>query len=157
VTSGSMRVFADEIFYNLHIILRVELELALFEKRITVEEIPTEWARLSEEFPGVRPGDDAEGVLQDAHWTGGALGYFPSYTLGNLYAASLFSVLRECFSDLDHLIEQGDFAPILNFLRERVHQNGHLYETPDLLHKAVGDRDHVADLLSYLGERYTDS
>jgi carboxypeptidase Taq len=156
VTSGSIRIFADEISYNLHIILRFEMELALFEKRITVEEVPDEWARLSEQFLGVRPVDDAEGVLQDAHWAGGAFGYFPSYTLGNLYAASLFSVLRECFPDLDHLIEQGDFAPILNFLRERVHQNAHLYETPDLLRKVVGDRDHVADLLSYLRERYAD-
>ena len=157
VTSGSIRVFADEISYNLHIILRFELELALFEKQITVEEIPAEWARLSEAFLGVRPGDDAEGALQDAHWAGGAFGYFPSYTLGNLYAASLFAVLRECFPDLEHRIEQGDFAPIVNVLRERIHRQGHLYETPDLLRKAVGDRDHVADLLSYLRERYTDS
>ncbi len=157
VTSGSIRVFADEISYNLHIILRFELELALFEKRITVEEIPTEWAKLSDQFLGVQPGDDAEGVLQDAHWAGGAFGYFPSYSLGNLYAASLFAVLRECFPDLDHRIEQGDFAPIVNFLRERIHRQGHLYETPDLLRKAVGDRDHVADLLRYLRERYSDS
>lgn len=157
VTSGSIRIFADEISYNLHIILRFEMELALFEKRITVEDVPAEWARLSEQFLGVQPGDDAEGVLQDAHWAGGAFGYFPSYTLGNLYAASLFAVLRECFSDLEHRVEQGDFVSILNFLRERIHHLGHLYETPELLQKAVGARDHVADLLSYLRERYTDS
>jgi carboxypeptidase Taq len=78
-------------------------------------------------------------------------------TLGNLYAASLFAVLRECFSDLEHRVEQGDFVSILNFLRERIHHLGHLYETPEILQKAVGARDHVADLLSYLRERYTDS
>ena len=157
VTSGSIRVFADEISYNLHIILRFEMELALLEKRITVEEVPAEWAKLSEQFLGVRPGDDAEGALQDAHWAGGAFGYFPSYTLGNLYAASLYAVLRECFTDLERRIEEGDFSPILNFLRERVHHHGHLYETPDLMQKVVGDRDYVADLLSYLQERYADS
>jgi carboxypeptidase Taq len=157
VTSGSIRIFADEISYNLHIILRFEMELALLEKSITVEDVPAQWARLSEQFLGLRPRDDAEGVLQDAHWAGGAFGYFPSYTLGNLYAASIYSVLRECFPDFDQRIERGDFPSILNFLRERVHQKGNLYETPDLLRKAVGDRDHVADLLSYLRERYTAS
>ncbi|MDH5429032.1 MAG: carboxypeptidase M32, partial [Nitrospirota bacterium] len=154
VTSGSIRIFADEISYNLHIILRFEMEVALVEKSITVEEVPAEWARLSEAFFGVQPKDDAEGALQDAHWAGGAFGYFPSYTLGNLYAASLFAVLRESFPDLEQRIERGDFSPILNFLRERVHQHGHLYETPELLQRAVGDRNHVADLLGYLRERY---
>lgn len=154
VTSGSIRVFAEEVSYNLHIILRFEMELALMERRMTVEEIPAEWANLSEQYLGVRPKDDAEGVLQDAHWAGGAFAYFPSYTLGNLYAASLFAVLRECYPDLEQRIEKGDFATILNFLRERVHRHGHLYETPDLLRRAVGTRDHVEDLLSYLRERY---
>ena len=153
-TSGSIRIFADEISYNLHIILRFEMELALLEKRITVEDVPGEWATLSEKFLGIRPRDDAEGVLQDAHWAGGAFGYFPSYTLGNLYAASIFALLRECFPDLENHIEQGDFEPILKFLRERIHRHGHLYETPDLLRKAVGDRDHVSDLVTYLRERY---
>jgi len=155
VTSGSIRVFADEISYNLHIILRFEMELALIEKRMTVKEVPAEWAQLSERFLGVRPKDDAEGVLQDAHWAGGAFGYFPSYTLGNLYAASLYAVLGENFSDLEHCVENGDFGSILNLLRERVHCHGHLYETPELLENAVGVRDHVKDLLCYLRERYT--
>jgi carboxypeptidase Taq len=154
VTSGSIRIFAEEVSYNLHIILRFEMEVALLERRITVEDVPAEWARLSGQFLGVRPKDDAEGVLQDAHWAGGAFGYFPSYTLGNLYAASLFAVIRKSFPDLEHRIEEGDFATILNFLRERIHCHGHLYETPDLLRKAVGTRDHVEDLLSYLRERY---
>ncbi len=130
------------------------MEVALLERRITVENVPAEWARLSEQYLGVRPKDDAEGALQDAHWAGGAFGYFPSYTLGNLYGASLFAVLRERFPDFEHRVEEGDFATILNFLRERIHSHGHLYETPDLLRKAVGTRDHVEDLLSYLRERY---
>ncbi|WNM61174.1 carboxypeptidase M32 [Candidatus Nitrospira neomarina] len=156
VTSGSIRIFAEEVSYNLHIIFRFEMEVALLERRITVEDVPAEWTRLSEQFLGVRPKDDAEGVLQDAHWAGGAFGYFPSYTLGNLYAASLFAVLRKSFPDLEHRIEEGDFVTILKFLRERIHRQGHLHETPDLLQKAVGTRDHVEDLLSYLRERYVD-
>ncbi len=155
VNSGCIRIFADEISYNLHIILRFEMELGLVERRMTVEDVPAEWARLSEAFLGIQPKDDAEGALQDAHWAGGAFGYFPSYTLGNLYAASLFAVLQECVPDLEYHIEQGDFSLILNFLRERIHQQGHLYETAELLQRAVGDRDHVADLLGYLRERYT--
>lgn len=154
VTPGVIRVFAEEVSYNLHIILRFEMELALMEGRITVEEVPAEWDRLSEQLLGVRPEDDAEGVLQDAHWAGGAFGYFPSYALGNLYAASLYAVLRDCYPDLEQRIENGDFSTILIFLRERVHRQGHLYETPDLLQQAVGTRNHVEDLLSYLRERY---
>ncbi|MCA9468979.1 MAG: carboxypeptidase M32 [Nitrospira sp.] len=155
ITSGSIRIFAEEVSYNLHIILRFEIEVALLERRITVEEVPGEWARLSEQFLGVRPKDDAEGVLQDAHWAGGAFGYFPSYTLGNLYAASIFAQLRECYPDLDRHLEKGNFSIILNFLRERIHRQGHLFETPELLEKSVGHRDHVHDLLDYLRERYT--
>lgn len=154
VTSGSIRIFSDEVSYNLHIILRFEMELALLEKRITVEEAPGEWEKLSEQYLGIRPSDAAEGILQDAHWAGGAFGYFPSYTLGNLYAASLFATLHKSIPDMDERITKGDFAPILHFLRERIHHHGHLYDTPDLLQKAVGTRDHVKDLLAYLQERY---
>jgi len=154
VTSGSIRIFSDELSYNLHIILRFEMELALLEKRISVADAAGEWERLSEQYLGIRPSDDAQGILQDAHWAGGAFGYFPSYTLGNLYAASLFAELRTCVADLEQQIAVGNFAPILQFLRDRIHKFGHLYETPELLHKAVGRRDHVQDLLHYLEERY---
>ncbi|MDT7043877.1 carboxypeptidase M32 [Candidatus Nitronereus thalassa] len=154
VNSGSIRIFSDEVSYNLHIILRFEMELALLEKRITVNEAPGEWEKLSEQYLGIRPSDPAEGILQDAHWAGGAFGYFPSYTLGNLYAASLFAKLHECIPNLGHQITEGNFAPTLQFLRERIHHHGHLYETPDLLQKAVGTRDHVKDLLAYLQGRY---
>lgn len=154
VTDGSIRIFADEVSYNLHIILRVEMEIALFEKRLRVRDVPAEWARLSHAFLGVSPQDDAEGALQDAHWAGGAFGYFPSYTLGNLYAASLFAVLRETLPDLDARVEAGDFSCVLSFLRDRIHQHGCLHDTPELLRAAVGERDHVRDLLTYLGDRY---
>ena len=154
VTSGSIRIFSDELSYNLHIILRFEMELALLEKRISVADAAGEWEKLSEQYLGIRPSDNAQGILQDAHWAGGAFGYFPSYTLGNLYAASLFNELRVCVPDLEQHIAAGNFTLILKFLRDRIHQMGHLYETPELLHKAVGARDHVQDLLCYLEERY---
>jgi carboxypeptidase Taq len=154
VTSGSIRIFSDEVSYNLHIILRFEMELALLEKRITVEEAPGEWEKLSEQYLGIRPADPAEGILQDAHWAGGAFGYFPSYTLGNLYAASLFAKLHECAPDLGLQIREGNFAPTLQFLRERIHHQGHIYDTPELLQKTVGTQDHVKDLLAYLQGRY---
>jgi carboxypeptidase Taq len=154
VTSGSIRIFSDELSYNLHIILRFEMELALLEKRISVADAAGEWEKLSEQYLGIRPSDNAQGILQDAHWAGGAFGYFPSYTLGNLYAASLFNELRVCVPDLEQHIAAGNFTLILKFLHDRIHQMGHLYETPELLHKAVGARDHVQDLLCYLEERY---
>lgn len=153
VVPGLVRVFADEVTYNLHIIIRFELELALFEDKLTVDELPVAWNQKYHEYLGVTPPDDARGVLQDVHWSGAAFGYFPSYTLGNLYAASLGAAIEEAIPDLWRRVERGDFAPILGWLREHIHQKGHLLEAPEIVRAAVGDRDHVEDLLTYLWGR----
>lgn len=154
VARGLIRVRADEVTYNLHIVIRFELELALFERTLDVDDLPEAWNARYADYLGVTPPDAAQGVLQDVHWSGAAFGYFPSYTLGNLYAASLGRALLERQPDLWARVEAGDFAPILAFLRERVHAKGHLEEAPSIVRDAVGERDHVEDLLAYLWGRH---
>lgn len=153
VERGLIRVSADEVTYNLHIIIRFELELALFERKLAVRDLPEAWNAKYREYLGITPPDDAHGVLQDVHWSSAAFGYFPSYTLGNLYAASFGAAMRKDLPDLDSRIEHGDFAAILSWLREKVHRQGHLLESPEIVRHAVGDRDHVEDLLTYLWDR----
>lgn len=154
VQRGLIRVKADEVTYNLHIIIRFELELALFERTLDVKDLPEAWNARYAEYLGVTPPNAAQGVLQDVHWSGAAFAYFPSYTLGNLYAASLGAALTQALPDLWQRVEVGDFAPILAFLRERIHGKGHLEEAPQIVRAAVGDRDHVEDLLAYLWGRH---
>lgn len=154
VERGLIRVTADEITYNLHIIIRVELELALFERTLRVEELPEAWNARYQEYLGVLPPSVSQGVLQDVHWSAAAIGYFPSYTLGNLYAASLGAALEEAHPGVWSHVEAGDFAPILAFLRERVHSKGHLDEAPDIVRAAAGERDSVEDLIAHLWRRH---
>lgn len=154
VERGLIRVRADEVTYNLHIIVRFELELALFEGRLKVAELPEAWNARYEEYLGVRPERDADGVLQDVHWSSGAFGYFPSYTLGNLYAASLGATLEQKLPDLWERVGAGDFAPILEFLREKVHRRGHLLDAQEIVDEAVGERDHVEDFVAQLWARH---
>jgi carboxypeptidase Taq len=154
VSPGLIRIHADEVTYNLHIIIRFELEVALFEGRLRVQDLPEAWNERYRELLGVVPPNDALGVLQDVHWSGAAFGYFPSYTLGNLYAASMGAVLEREQPELWSQVERGEFSPILEWLRARVHGLGYLQEAPDLVRAAVGDRDHVEDLVAYLWGRH---
>jgi carboxypeptidase Taq len=154
VVPGPVRVTADEVTYNLHIIVRFEIELALFEGSLKVNDLPDAWNEKYERYLGITPKDAATGVLQDIHWSGGAFAYFPSYTLGNLYAASFGCVIEQQIPDLWDQIEAGSFEPILTWLRENVHSKGHLLDSPDLVRSVVGDRDHVEDLLGYLWGRH---
>lgn len=154
VERGLIRVQADEVTYNLHVIVRFELELSLFEGELAVADLPEAWNARYAEYLGVKPDDDAKGVLQDVHWSGAAFGYFPSYTLGNLYASSLGATLERELPDLWERVEGGDFAPVLAFLREKVHDHGHVLEAPQIVKDAVGERDHVQDLLDYLWARH---
>ncbi len=151
---GLIRVKADEVTYNLHIVIRFELELALFERTLDVRDLPEAWNARYAEYLGVTPPDVSVGVLQDVHWSGAAFGYFPSYTLGNLYAASLGAALLEAQPDLWERAGAGDFRAILAFLRERIHAKGHIAEAPQILRAAIGDRDSVEDLIGYLWNRH---
>lgn len=154
VERGLIRVEADEVTYNLHIVIRFELELAIVEGTIGVGELPEAWNARYREYLGVTPPDDAQGVLQDVHWSGASFGYFPSYTLGNLYAASLGATLEARLPDLWARVEAGELGAVLAFLREHVHSKGHVDEAPAIVRAAVGERDSVEDLVAHLWRRH---
>ena len=153
VERSLIRVQADEATYNLHIVIRFELELKLLTGEIQVADLPDAWNDAYANLLGIRPSTPNEGVLQDVHWSNGLFGYFPSYTIGNLYAASFRYQMEEDVPDLWNRIAQGDFTPALQWLREKVHVHGHIQDAPEIFLAAVGDRDPVADLMAHLRSR----
>ncbi len=154
VHRNPIRVDADEVTYNLHILLRFELEKGLFDGSIAVADLPEAWKELSRDIIGLTPRNDAEGVLQDVHWSGGAFGYFPSYCLGNMMAAQLWYALRDDLPDLDDHIGAGQFAAIRDWLREKIHRHGRRFDTDELTRRATGGALGPEALLRYLKERY---
>jgi carboxypeptidase Taq len=148
-----IRVEADETTYNLHIVLRFELELALIEGALAVDDLPHEWNEGIHRLFGLDVPDDAHGVLQDVHWGAGLIGYFPTYTLGNLIAAQLWETLRRELPELDAQIERGDFAPLRAWLRDHIHVHGRKLPPPELLDRVTGQELAVAPFLRYLRER----
>lgn len=132
------RVDSDEVTYDLHIILRFDLELALIRGDLRVADLPGAWREGSEALLGVTPANDAEGCLQDIHWAWGMFGYFPTYTLGNIYAAQLAEALEVAEGPLDDLIRGGRLDVVLGFMRDRVHRHGSTYATPELMERATG-------------------
>ncbi len=153
VERSLIRIFADEATYNLHIIARFGLEVAILEGTLQAADLPDAWDNAYRSVVGVVATNPKEGVLQDVHWSGGAFGYFPSYTLGNLYAASFGAKIEEDLPTLWQDVERGEFAGVLAWLRTHVHQKGHFVDAPDLVRGVVGDRDPVTDLMDHLWER----
>lgn len=154
VRLNPIRVDSDEVTYNLHILLRFEIEKALFQGELAIADLPAAWNRLSQEIIGLTPKNDAEGVLQDVHWSGGAFGYFPSYCLGNMLAAQLWYAAREQLPELEEQLAKGNYGGLLDWLRNQVHQYGRLYRTPELIRKVTGKTISPEDLIRYLKERY---
>jgi len=149
-----IRVDADEATYNLHIMLRFELEMALLEGSLAVNDLPQAWDDKFEAYFAVRPPDDAKGVLQDVHWSAGYIGYFPTYSLGNLMAAQLWDKINSDIPDLDKQIEQAKFGDLLVWLRENIHQHGAKYEPLELLERVVGTNLDVEPYLQYLETKF---
>ncbi|MBC7098126.1 carboxypeptidase M32 [Candidatus Bipolaricaulota bacterium] len=154
VRPSPVRVEADEVTYNLHIALRFELELALIEGRLSVERLPERWNQAMESYLGIIPPDDARGVLQDVHWSGGMFGYFPSYMLGNLYAAQLMAAAEHAIPDLWDKVASGDMRPLLAWLREEVHAHGRIYPPEELMKRATGEGLTPRPFLDYLKRKY---
>jgi len=150
----TIRTESDEVTYNLHIILRFELEKRLFDGGLEVSDLPDAWNALSVELMGLTPKNDGEGVLQDVHWSGGAFGYFPSYCLGNMIAAQLWNTINAEMPDLEREFEKGDFSSLLTWLREKIHYQGQRYDTMALIRRVTGETITPAPFLSYLRERY---
>lgn len=134
-----VRVEADEVTYDLHIILRFELEKALIEKELEPGDLPAEWNRRFKEALGIEVPDDRHGCLQDIHWSLGAFGYFPTYTLGNLNAAQIFQAARKALPDLENDLAGGRYGPLLEWLREKIHRHGRRYLPKDLVARATGE------------------
>jgi carboxypeptidase Taq len=152
-----IRVEADETTYNLHIVLRFELELALMEGTLPVDELPHAWTEGMHRLLGLDVPDDARGVLQDVHWGAGLIGYFPTYALGNLTAAQLWESLRADLPEIDTELERGEFGPLQAWLREHVHAHGRKLPPPELLARVTGQELAVAPFLRYLREKLTDA
>lgn len=149
-----IRTESDEVTYNLHIILRFELERALFANRLRVEDLPQAWREMSRDLLGLVPADDAHGVLQDVHWSGGAFGYFPSYCLGNMIAAQLWQVVRRALPGLEDDFARGEFSRLLGWLRQNIHSHGKRFDTRELVRRVAGEELSPRHLLDYLRERY---
>ena len=149
-----IRVEADEATYALHVILRFELEVALIEGDLAVADVPAAWNERMHELLGVPVPDDAHGCLQDVHWAWGELGYFPTYTLGDIASAQLWDAARAALPGLDASLAEGDCAPLRGWLGEHVHRHGRAVDPPELLLRATGSALDPASLLRYLSEKY---
>jgi carboxypeptidase Taq len=157
VQPSLIRIEADETTYNLHIVLRVELELALIEGSLAVDDVPAAWDEGTERLLGLQVPGPNEGVLQDVHWSAGLMGYFATYSLGNLIAAQLWERLAEDLGDVDAALERGDFASVREWLREHVHRHGRKFPPRELLRRVTGDDLRVEPFVRYLREKLADA
>lgn len=148
------RVKADEVTYNLHILVRFELERALLTGDLKPADVPNAWNEGYQRHLGVTPPNDAEGCLQDGHWGAGLVGYFPTYTLGNLFAAQLFARATQELGSQDEAFARAEFAPLLGWLRERVHRHGHRFPAARLIELAIGSPLDHRPLVKYLREKF---
>jgi len=151
-----IRVEADELTYHMHIILRFEIERDLISGDLAVEDVPDAWNAKMEEYLGVTPDTDADGCLQDIHWSHGNFGYFPTYSLGSVLAAQLFANAEADIDDLDAKIAAGDFDDLQDWLDEHVHQYGKRYTTPDLVEEATGEAYTADYFLDYAESKFRD-
>ena len=156
VEPSLIRVNADEATYNLHIMLRLELEIGILEGTVAVKDLPEIWNAKMQDYVGITPPDDAHGVLQDIHWSAGLFGYFPTYALGNLVSAQLWEKINKDIRDLDDQIRKGKFDSLLGWLREKVHVHGHKYDPQDLIKKVTGSKIDSAAYVRYLTKKYSD-
>ena len=156
VEPSLIRVEADEVTYNLHILLRFELEREVLSRQLAVKDLPEAWNARMQEYLGITPPDYASGVLQDCHWPGGSIGYFPTYTLGNLLSAQLRHAMQADLPDMDTLIEQGDFAPLLAWLRDKVHRHGGRLTPRELVLAATGEPLTAGYFIAYLQDKMQD-
>ncbi|MFH1069330.1 MAG: carboxypeptidase M32 [Candidatus Glassbacteria bacterium] len=154
VKPSFIRVDADEVTYNLHIILRFEIERALVAGELPVSELPEAWNHRFFELTGLKVPDDTRGCLQDIHWAWGAIGYFPTYSLGNVYAAQLFAAAGKALPGLEAAIAAGDFSSLLGWLRKNIHSHGMTYRSRELVQKVTGGPPDERPLLAYLEKKF---
>ncbi|MCP4583766.1 MAG: carboxypeptidase M32 [candidate division Zixibacteria bacterium] len=154
VRPSLIRVEADEATYNLHILLRFEIEHAIFNKELKTDDIPGIWNEKFQKYFGITPPNDAQGCLQDVHWGAGLIGYFPTYTLGNLYSAQFYAKAEEELGNLDEEFSRGHFDSLLGWLRDKIHKHGQRYRAEDLVKQVTGKPLSHEYLLKYLKDKY---
>ncbi len=154
VEPSLIRTNADELTYHFHVMIRFELEVALMEKKIKVEDLPAAWNKKYKEYLDIDVPDDKNGVLQDVHWSHGSFGYFPTYSIGSFYAAQFFNEAKKEIHDLSGQIEAGNLLPLLNWLREKIHQHGRVYTSAELCRLTTGKELDFNEFMSYAREKY---
>jgi carboxypeptidase Taq len=156
VEPSLIRVNADEATYNLHIMLRLELEVGMVEGNVAVKDLPEIWNAKMKDYLGVIPSDDAKGVLQDIHWANGLVGYFSTYALGNLISAQLWEKIDQDIPDLNDQIRKGNFSELLAWLRKNVHQYGQKYQPQKLVEMVTGSKITPEPYVRYLTKKYSE-
>jgi carboxypeptidase Taq len=151
-----IRTEADEVTYNLHIGLRVQLEKDLMTGALSCKDVPDAWNTAMKKYLGLTPPNDALGCLQDVHWSHGTLGYFPTYTLGNLYAAQFFETARRDLGNLEALFARGDFKPLRDWLHQNIHQHGKRFHAGPLCIRVTGKELSSEPYLSYLENKFAE-
>jgi carboxypeptidase Taq len=149
-----IRINADEITYHLHIVVRFELERALINGELEVDELPSAWNDKYEQYLGIRPDSDSKGVLQDIHWYQGSIGYFPTYSLGSVLSAQFYSKADEEIDNLEEKIASGELQPLRDWLKESIHQKGCLYKTEELVKDVTGEKPTADFFLDYIEEKF---
>ncbi len=156
VEPSLIRVNADEATYNLHVMLRLELEIGMVEGKIAVKDLPEIWNEKMKEYLGILPPNDAQGVLQDVHWSSGLMGYFSTYALGNMVSAQLWEKINADIPDLDEQIRKGKFDALLGWLRGKIHVFGQKYEPQVIVQRVTGSKIDSAAYVRYLTKKYSD-
>ena len=154
VEPSLVRVEADEATYNLHIMLRLELEIALMEGTLAVKDLPEAWNSRMEEYLGVTPQNDADGVLQDVHWSSGYIGYFSTYALGNLISAQLWDKLIVDIPDISDQFRRGEFMALTDWMKKKIHVHGKKYPPQELVQKVTGSKIDPVPYMKYLNTKY---
>lgn len=156
VEPSLIRVNADEATYNLHIMLRLEIEIGMVDGSIAVKDLPEIWNAKMRDYLGITPPDDAQGVLQDIHWSYGSIGYFSTYALGNIVSAQLWERIHRDIKNLEEQIRKGQFAELREWLRANIHTYGHKYDPQVIVQKITGSKIDSAAYVRYLTRKYSD-
>jgi carboxypeptidase Taq len=156
VNPSLIRTESDEVTYNLHVILRFEIEKDMIEGTIKLEDLPKIWKAKMKEYLGVDVPNDTLGVLQDVHWSTGGIGYFPTYSLGNLYSGQFYTQMKKDIPEVEQKISKGDFQEILEWLRKNIHRQGKTYRAKDLVKKVTGETLSEKHWSDYIRKKYSE-
>jgi carboxypeptidase Taq len=156
VQPSLIRIEADELTYNMHIILRFELEQEIMNGRIALKDVPESWNARIKEYLGITVPNDSQGVLQDVHWSGGMIGYFSTYSLGNIISCQIWEKIQTAMPDIYAQIGRGEFANLREWLRVNVHQHGRKFTPQETLKKIVGTGIEVGPYVNYLKKKYSE-